>query len=103
MQHDNHGDAWKWTDIEHCPLNDFAPEGKALHAIVEEMADDHDVFGNKTEAQKLSRNGHERLQRAALQKACSSKGLLFKRAALQKGYSSKGLLFKSAALQKGCS
>ena len=22
LPHNNHGDAWKWTDIEKCPLND---------------------------------------------------------------------------------
>ena len=44
LPHDNHGDVWKWTDIEKRPLNDFTPDGKNLHAIVEEMADNHDVF-----------------------------------------------------------
>ena len=38
---------FRWTDIEDCPLNDFAPEGKSLHKIVEEMADDHDIFASK--------------------------------------------------------
>ena len=61
LPHDNHGDAWKWTDIEKCPLNDFAPEGKALHAIVEEMADNHDIFGKNLLAayERMIQNGYD--------------------------------------------
>ena len=61
MQHDNHGDAWKWSNIEHCPLNDYAPEGKALHKIVEEMADDHDIFSKKLldAYEKMIQNGYD--------------------------------------------
>lgn len=61
MQYDNHEDRWKWTSIERCPLNDFAPEGKALHKIVEEIADDHDVFGKKLLAgyERMIQNGYD--------------------------------------------
>lgn len=64
MQHDNHGDAWKWSNIEHCPLNDYAPEGKALHKIIEEMADDHDIFAKKLldAYEKMIQNGYDSMQ-----------------------------------------
>ena len=64
MQHDNHGDAWKWSNIEHCPLNDYAPEGKALHKIIEEMADDHDIFAIKLldAYEKMIQNGYDSKQ-----------------------------------------
>ena len=66
MQHDGHADRWKWTDVEQCPLNDFTPEGKALHRIVEEMAEDHDMFGARLLAgfERMIENGYEDLQEA---------------------------------------
>ena len=36
---------FKYSNIEECPLNDYAPTGRALHQIVEDLADDHDYFG----------------------------------------------------------
>jgi len=43
MPHDNKN--FKYSNIEECPLNDYAPSGRALHQIVEDLADDHDYFG----------------------------------------------------------
>ena len=43
MPHDSK--SFKYSNIEECPLNDYAPDGSPLHKIVEDLADDHDYFG----------------------------------------------------------
>ena len=43
MPHDTK--SFKYSNIEECPLNDYAPDGTPLHKIVEDLADDHDYFG----------------------------------------------------------
>ena len=43
MPHDSK--SFKYSNIEECPLNDYAPDGTPLHKIVEDLADDHDYFG----------------------------------------------------------
>lgn len=45
MPHDQK--SFKYSNIERCPLNDYAPEGRALHQIVEDLADDHDYFARE--------------------------------------------------------
>ena len=50
-----------WTKVERCPLNDYAPEGKPLYQIVEDTADDHDVFGQNLLAgfERMIQNGYD--------------------------------------------
>ena len=51
----------EWTKIERCPLNDYAPEGKPLYQVVEDTADDHDVFGQNLLAgfERMIQNGYD--------------------------------------------
>ena len=55
------GHDMNWTKIERCPLNDYAPEGKPLYQIVEDTADDHDVFGQNLLAafERMIQNGYD--------------------------------------------
>ena len=61
QQEDQGKSQFRWTDVEDCPLNDYAPEGKALHEIVEEMADDHDIFARNFLAgyERMIENGYD--------------------------------------------
>ena len=43
-----------------CPVNDYAPEGKAMHAIVDELASDNEIFAEKFLEgwQQMTSNGY---------------------------------------------
>ena len=43
-----------------CPVNDYAPEGKAMHEIVDELASDNEIFAEKFLEgwQQMTSNGY---------------------------------------------
>jgi len=53
-----------WTEQEQCPLNDYAPEGVPLFQLVEDMADDHDLWAAHLLAgyEKMIENGYQHHQ-----------------------------------------
>ena len=59
MPHDSK--SFKYSNIEECPLNDYAPDGTPLHKIVEDLADDHDYFGQMflEGFEKMITNGYD--------------------------------------------
>ena len=56
----DYSDSWKNSRVVDCGLNDHAPEGEALHEIVEDFAEnqDHWIRDFLTAFDKMSRNGN---------------------------------------------
>ena len=59
MPHDTK--SFKYSNIEECPLNEYAPDGTPLHKIVEDLADDHDYFGRMflEGFERMTTNGYD--------------------------------------------